>query len=280
MEKIRPLLKWAGGKSHLTKLLPNLSQIPFSDYHEPFFGGGAFFWNTKPANSFISDNNEELINFYKVLQENPRELLALITSMKKDKASYYHWRSKKTEKMTRLERAARIYYLNRLCYGGLYRVNRNGEFNVPYGHYEKREFIDSNNFLNASKALSGAKIQAQDFERSLALAEKSRKPLIIIDPPYFYPKEGNDNFNRYSKEKFTEEMHLSLIDKANHLAKNGAYIIFSNSDNREIINLLDGKIFEIRKIEKQRSFTGKRAHQEILATSKNLLETVSNKGAA
>ena len=132
LSKIKPLLKWAGGKSKLLPVLRGLIPPNFSRYVEPFLGGGALFFDLALPHSLISDSNPELIHFYTVVRDSPDELLQALKKMPITKGDFYIIRAMSPQSLSPVQRAARLLYLNKTCFNGLYRVNKKGQFNTPY----------------------------------------------------------------------------------------------------------------------------------------------------
>ncbi|MEO0248380.1 MAG: Dam family site-specific DNA-(adenine-N6)-methyltransferase, partial [candidate division WOR-3 bacterium] len=164
----RPFLKWAGGKA---QILPELvRRIPheFNAYHEPFLGGGALFFalardgRLDSKSVFLSDSNQELVNAFVVVRDNPGELLEILMDYQARNTREDYYRIRAERPRSPIKRAARLIYLNRTCYNGLYRVNSKGEFNVPYGRYKNPRIYDPDNILAVSKALQGVEILCED----------------------------------------------------------------------------------------------------------------------
>ena len=149
----RPLLKWAGGKSQLMAVLHRAMPREFSRYAELFFGGGALFWSLGLPGSLVADSNPELMNFYEVVRDAPKELLAAVRGLPITKDDYYRIRRLRPGKLTGLDRAARFVYLNKTCYNGLYRVNRDGQFNTPFGGRTDVAVLDEQDVQAASSLL-------------------------------------------------------------------------------------------------------------------------------
>jgi len=236
--KPKPILKWAGGKQQMLDVL--LSHVPkqYNRYIEPFFGGGALFFALEPKDAIIADSNPELINLYRVVVENVEELILILKEMKNDEATYYEIRSLDPALLSPVERAARTIYLNRTCYNGLYRVNRKGQFNVPYGKYKNPKICDEDNLRAASNALQDALIVEGDYKD--VLREYARPgDFIYLDPPYL-PVGKYADFKRYTKEQFYEEDHIELAQEVQRLHKLGCHVLLTNS-NHPLVHELYGK---------------------------------------
>lgn len=244
---IKPFLKWAGGK---TQLIPELSKyIPtsFNKYIEPFIGGGAFFFYLNPEKAIISDSNEELITTYKAVRDNVEEIIEILDGYKNEETFFYKIRSLNPNKLSDTERAARLIYLNKTCFNGLYRVNKRGEFNVPYGK-RNREFLNQEQLRDSSEFLHNAKILLSDY---LATLKKNAKKgdFIFLDPPY-YPVGKYSDFKRYTKEFFYHDDHVILKEEFDRLVRIGCHVLLTNSDHPVVMELY--KDYEIKIIETKR----------------------------
>ncbi|MED3751378.1 Dam family site-specific DNA-(adenine-N6)-methyltransferase [Geobacillus stearothermophilus] len=238
MVKPKPILKWAGGKQQMLDVL--LPQVPkqYNRYIEPFFGGGALFFALTPKDAIIADSNPELINLYRVVADNVEELISILKEMKNDESFYYEVRGLDPDLLSPVERAARTIYLNKTCYNGLYRVNRKGQFNVPYGKYKNPKICDEENLRAASNALQGVLIVEGDYKD--VLREHARPgDFIFLDPPYL-PVGKYSDFKRYTKEQFYEEDHIELAQEVDRLHELGCYVILTNS-NHPLVHELYGK---------------------------------------
>ena len=169
-----PFLKWAGGKAGLLSKYEPLFPKSFERYFEPFLGGGALFFHLRPTRAVLSDINQELVNVYTVVKASPKSLLQCLSVHLNDREYYYQVRGLDLDVLSPIERAARFIYLNKTCYNGLYRVNKAGRFNVPFGRYKNPKICDPANLLAASRALAEATIETWDFEAGLLQGAKGR----------------------------------------------------------------------------------------------------------
>ena len=234
-----PFLKWAGGKRQLISQMYKYFPKNFNKYLEPFVGGGAVLFYLKPKFSTIIDINKELINCYKVIKNNVTELIKLLKTHKNEKDYYYNVRAldrdeEKFKKLSNIEKASRMIYLNRCCYNGLYRVNSKGQFNVPFGRYKNPNFCDEENLSAVSKALEKVKIIHGSFELCLDYAEKG--DFVYFDPPY-YPISKTSSFTSYTKENFREDSQHKLFHVFKKLDESGCKLMLSNSYNEYIKSL-------------------------------------------
>ncbi len=231
----RPFVKWAGGKA---QILPDLlKRVPadFRAYHEPFLGGGALFFalaregRMRGKKVFLSDSNPELINAFVVIRDRPYELLSVLKDYQNRNTREEYYRIRAEKPRSEIKKAARLIYLNRTCYNGLYRVNSRGEFNVPYGRYKNPRIYDPENILAVSEVLQGVEIICEDFERVLDRAEQG--DFVYFDPPY-YPLSKTASFSDYTSDGFSSEDHIRLARAFAELARRGVFVMESNSDTR------------------------------------------------
>ena len=229
VQKYKPILKWAGGKTQLLEhLLPKIPK-EYNKYIEPFFGGGALFFALKPKNSIIADSNPELINLYRVIAKDVNSLISELKNLKNEKDLFYDMRRKEFSELSEIEAAARTIFLNKTAFNGLYRVNKKGQFNVPFGYYKNPKILDEDILLAASKLLKKTKILLGDFKD--ILCENAKKgDFIFLDPPYL-PVSKYSDFKRYTKEQFYEKDQISLANLVNKLSKKGCHILLTNSNH-------------------------------------------------
>lgn len=261
MNTARPFLKWAGGKTqvlkHIHRLIENIDTKNTS-YYEPFLGAGSMFFSKNFKRAVINDLNEELINTYIQLSENLPEVFEHLKEhksahMKDPKTHYYFVREwdRKNDYLsrTKAERAARIIYLNKTCYNGLYRVNSKGEFNTPIGSYKNPNILDKENLVNVSSLLKKKKIiiKSQDFEEVVKYAKPGA--LIYFDPPYDYDHENG--FVNYHKSGFGEEELKRLRDISKKLIERGCFVIISNHDTKRVRKYFSDDKFIMEKVGKK-----------------------------
>ena len=295
MAEVKPLLKWAGGKRRLLQTLfevfPANLDLNRNNYFEPFVGGGAVLFglanhlsaeeigllSKKQKSIIVSDTNEELINFYKVVRDSPGDLSNKIRDLAKktDRDDFYSVRASSPK--TKVGRAARLLYLNRLCFNGLYRVNSKGEFNVPWGKLQNPRIFDEAILLANSKRLSGAKIAKRDFLNQLELAKKG--DLVYLDPPYI-PLSSSSSFSKYSKLDFDLSNHEQLANCINSLTKRGVFVVLSNSDTSDTRRIF-GESMNLYQISVGRSISAKSESRkrvnEIIATNYDV-DSISDVG--
>ena len=254
MEKAKPFIKWAGGKH---RLLPALSRrFPPKEkigrYFEPFLGGAAVFFHLAHPHSFLSDSNQDLVELYQVVQQDVEGLIEILQIHKNEREHYYRVRSLDPSKMIPAQRAARLIYLNKTCFNGLYRVNSQGQFNVPFGRYENPAICDVKGLRAASAALKPVDISMHDFETVLERAEPG--DFIYFDPPY-HPINRTSSFTSYTTGRFGEEEQHRLAAVYTHLAERGCFVMLSNSDTPLIRELY--RDFHIHELQAGRAINSK-----------------------
>jgi DNA adenine methylase len=253
-QRLAPFVKWAGGKtSLLPHLLPYVPLRP-SSYCEPFLGGGALFFGicarTTSFTAHLSDTNKELINAYRVIKESPEELIRLLSRFQgeydsaADKGSYFYqkrdWRP-----VDHIESAARLIFLNKTCYNGLYRVNSKGEFNVPFGRYKNPRILDSHVIRAASEVLNNTKAELRSISYKDALASCKTADFVYLDPPY-QPPSKTSSFTDYTPGGFSEKDQEELAEEFGKLVNRGCTVLLSNSETVLTRNLY--RDFEITKV--------------------------------
>lgn len=257
-----PIVKWVGGKRQLMfELIKNMPKS-YNRYFEPFIGGGALFFELQPEHAYISDMNEELINLYSVVRDNVYELIKDLSKHEVSKEYFLEIRNiDRTEQYTELsdvERASRFIYLNRTCFNGMYRVNSQGQFNVPFGHYKNPRIIDKNNLLNCSELLKKTEIKCADFSEILTKVKKG--DLVYFDPPYV-PLNETSSFTSYTKDGFDINMQFKLRDVCDELDNKGVKFMLSNSDTKLVnelyVNYEIKKVFASRQINANADGRGK-----------------------
>jgi len=243
--KSKPFLRWAGGKSWLIKQLDEFVEINhYNQYHEPFVGGGAIFFHVAPqSNSFLNDLNSELIDTYETVREDVQGVLEELRKFKNTKECYYKVRASNFR--SSLKRTARFIYLNQTSFNGIYRVNLKGEYNVPYG-YRKKEFLDAEALISASKKLKNAIFTSGDFVNTIDNVNEN--DLVFLDPPYTIT-HNNNGFFKYNAKLFTKEDQYRLSEMIDEIKKKNAYYILTNAAHdkvKEIFNKND-KMFELKR---------------------------------
>ena len=235
----KPIVKWAGGK---TRLLPELLQrIPkdVRTYAEPFAGGAALFFALAPGldsgvrkvrRAVLADQNEELIACYRAVKDDVDAVIAALGAYRYDKELFYETRDRDTSKMSDVERAARLLFLNRTCFNGLWRVNSSGRFNVPFGRYKNPRILDEARLRTASVALARTKLVLGDFAQ--ATRALGADDFVYFDPPYA-PVSKTAAFTTYARGGFDHDDQLRLVAEVRRLRERGALAMLSNADTPE-----------------------------------------------
>ncbi|MCS6800593.1 MAG: DNA adenine methylase [Chloroflexota bacterium] len=247
-EPIVPFVKWAGGKRQLLPHLLALRPPRFERYVEPFLGGGALYFALAPERALLGDLNDELIDTYRAIRDDVEGVMAALDRHRYDREHYYAVRRLHPWDLPPAERAARFIYLNKTGYNGLYRVNRRGEFNVPFGRYRTPpRLYDPANLRAAAALLAGAQLVHGPYEKTLAAAQAG--DFVYLDPPY-QPLSPSANFTRYTRYGFAPGDQQRLAREFRRLSALGAYVMLSNSNTPLVRELYRG--FHIVEVEANR----------------------------
>ena len=250
--RAKPFLKWVGGK---TQLLPQIFELfpkNFNRYHEPFVGGGAVFFNLQPNKAILSDVNPDLIQAYQMIRDDVDSVIAELKQHRAEEAYYYSVRETDVAELSAAEAAARIIFLNKTCFNGLYRVNRRGKFNVPFGKYANPTICNEKNLRAVSDALQGVDIRLQSvFELDTRV---KKNDLVYFDPPYV-PVSPTASFTSYTKQGFGEHQQRELAELFGRLVSKGAHCFLSNSDTPLVRELY--KDFNIKKVYARRAINSR-----------------------
>ncbi len=232
----RPIVKWAGGKTRLlASLVPHVPKR-MRTYAEPFMGGAALFFSLAAETprrferAILCDANTELVACYRAVKENVDAVIDALGAYKYERKLYYATRDRDTAKMSDTERAARLIFLNRTCYNGLWRVNAKGKFNVPFGRYRAPRICDPDALRAASLALACASIHAGDF--TSATKDLGAKDFVYFDPPYV-PVSKTADFTSYAAGGFRADDQARLVDEIKRLRRAGTRVVLSNADTPE-----------------------------------------------
>lgn len=251
-KEMTPFLKWPGGKQWFVK--HNLEIFPdrFNNYYEPFLGGGAVFFALQPPKAVLSDVNTELINLYACMRDNPQELKRIMEEHQKQHSKQYYYNIRECDYKTDLEKAGRFLYLNRTCFNGIYRVNRQGKFNVPIGT-KNNCIYDLDMFEKYSEVLKKIDLISSDFMNVIKNAKE--KDLIFADPPYAVRKNQN-GFIKYNDQLFKWQDQERLFESLLAARQRGASIVLTNANCREIWEMYKSAGFFLRKISRNSSIAG------------------------
>jgi DNA adenine methylase len=238
-----PFMKWAGGKQRLLAQFQPYFPAPgsFAAYLEPFVGGGSVFFHVfgtlKPRRCHLFDGNGDLIETYQAIKDNPEGVIKELTKLRGGHSEEHYYKVRAKIPSTPIARAARIIYLNKTCYNGLYRVNSQGQFNVPMGRYVKPRIFDPENVHAVSHALKNASLERADFRQIQKRAK--RNDFVYFDPPYD-PLSSTANFTAYTSTNFAREEQAELAEIYRDLDRRGCKLMLSNSDTPFVRELYDG----------------------------------------
>jgi len=241
MNNATPFVKWVGGKKRLLNELKIFFPEEYNKYYEPFLGGGSVFFNFSPKNATIGDLNKQLINCYLTIRDNFDELKEKLLELQNKNTSeeYYELRTEfnklKQYDSNIIYVSAMFIYLNKAGYGGVYRENSKGGFNVPYGKYKSLNLYDEKKFIEIKKVLENKNINILNSDYKDIIKDAKKGDFIYLDPPYY--KENKSSFTKYQKQDFNEDNQKELFNLLNSLDKKGVYFLLSNS-NTEFIKSL------------------------------------------
>jgi DNA adenine methylase len=263
----RPFLKWAGGKSQLLPELVTRSPRRIDTYYEPFLGGGALFFalaadpERAPRRAILNDLNRELMTTYEVVRDDPDRLIgrlqafhaAYFEATEADRAALYY-KVRERAAADPADVAARVIFLNKTCYNGLFRVNRRGEFNVPFGRYKSPRILDRDALLDASRALQHVELRCVDFEG--ACAEAGPDDFVYFDPP-FHPLSGTSNFTAYTERSFGKHEQIRLKRCVDGLTRRGVPVMLSNSPHPWVQGGYEFAGYDIEEVQARRAINSR-----------------------
>lgn len=232
---IKPIIKWVGGKRQLVEQLIQLMPVNYNRYYEPFFGGGALFFALRPYTAFINDVNSDLMTIYKVIKEYPIELITLLEKHKEYNSKDYYYdlrvmdRNGKIDELNDIEKSARLLYMLRVDFNGLYRVNSKGQFNVPYGRYKNPNIVNKSTILAISELLNTSDITIRSIDFAKAINGIKANDFVYFDPPYI-PVTPTSSFTSYTASGFNYDEQIRLQKLFFNLKERGVYVMLSNSD--------------------------------------------------
>ncbi len=271
---MKPVIKWAGGKSRMLKHIIPLLPKDIKNYYEPFFGGGALYTKIEFQKGFINDFNPEIMNLYEVIKTKPQSLIKLLKTHKKNDCFEYFQKIREMDRKNNfnnldlVEKAARTVYLNKTCFGGLYRVNSKGYFNVPYAkNINGKEILNEKNIMLWNEKLlnTKTKMTVGDFEDIIKLSGKG--DFLFLDPPYF--KWSNTaNFTSYTKEGFDHDDQTRLRNCIIEADKRGVKFLLTNSGTKEVMDFY--KMFKVKRVPIVRTIAAsknKRGYFEVIVTN-------------
>ena len=260
---LSPFVKWVGGKRTLVAHIVKMAETVLEDincYHEPFIGGGAVFLGLRPRKAIINDLNKELIFTYRCIKKDPQKLFDLICTKRNTKEFFLEERRKDRSpdfhECSEFERAARLIYLNKTCFNGMWRENGKGQFNVPYADNDMKpdKFLNLRNALKVSEFLNKSDVEILNETYSEALSRVQRNDLVYLDPPYM-PISDTSSFTSYTKHSFGWEEQLGLKKVCDNIDEKNAYFILSNSNHPEIVQLYNK--YRVEEVDMRRSINSK-----------------------
>lgn len=230
---VSPVLKWVGGKRQLLPLIKPRLPKRITSYCEPFVGGGAVLFELQPKKAIINDINSELILVYTVIRDNVKALIELLETYPNEENFYYDLRNidrdqTKYDKLSEIERAARVIFLNKTCYNGLYRVNNAGEFNSPFGKYKNPNIVNAPVLRAVSAYFNSSEITFSSVDFATVLEQLHKGTFVYLDPPYD-PISDTSSFTGYSKGGFNREQQIQLRECCDSLNARGIKFMLSNS---------------------------------------------------
>lgn len=230
---VAPIVKWVGGKRQLLQDLTPLFPKEITAYCEPFLGGGAVLFQLQPEVAYINDINSDLMEVYEVIRDNVEELIEALSEHPNEKEHFYQvrdWDRNKEQyrQLSKVQKAARIIYLNKTCYNGLFRVNNSGEFNTPFGNYKKPNIVNAPVLTAVSQYFRQAQISFSSTDYSKVLAGIPSDTFVYLDPPYD-PVSVTANFTGYAKGGFDRDEQIRLRECCDDLDRRGIKFMLSNS---------------------------------------------------
>lgn len=230
---VAPVVKWVGGKRQLIDDLTPLFPKKITAYCEPFVGGGAVLFSLQPKIAYVNDINAELINIYEVIRDDVDALIAALSEHKNEEKYFYSIRDWDRDietylQRSKVQRAARIIYLNKTCYNGLFRVNNAGEFNAPYGHYKKPNIVSAPTLRAVSNYFQSTQLTFTNTDYAEVLSNVSKGTFVYLDPPYD-PVSDTANFTGYTRGGFDRTEQVRLRECCDELTRRKIKFMLSNS---------------------------------------------------
>lgn len=263
---MQPFLKWAGGKRWLVRNYIELFPQQYGKYIEPFMGSGAVFFALNPESGIIGDVNKDLIECYESIRDDWHSVLLLLHKHHKSHSYDYYYSTRRSRPRIKHRRAAKLIYLNRTCWNGLYRVNLRGEFNVPIGTKNK-VVMENDNFEEVANRLKNFKLKHSDFEKTIDEAKEG--DLVFADPPYTV-RHNHNSFIKYNEHLFSWDDQLRLLHSLHKAKKRGVKIVATNAGH-DCINELYGDTFSLTKVSRNSSisskFTERGRYEEFIITA-------------
>lgn len=241
-KKLIPFTKWTGGKRQLLRELNDNLPVDYNTYYEPFVGGGALFFDLMPQNAVINDLNEDLMLCYKAIKNDVDNLIYLLKIHEENNSKEYYLKVRDIDRdisyknLCSTEKAARLMYMLRVDFNGLYRVNKKGQFNVPYGKYKNPKIVNESLLREISEYLNNTNIKILSTQFFEAVSDAKKGDFVYFDPPYI-PISESSSFTSYTKDGFSLEEQKKLRDTFIELDKKGVYVMLSNSSSPIVYEL-------------------------------------------
>lgn len=255
---VDPFLKWAGGKRWLVQSHSHLLPTTFGRYIEPFLGSGTVFFHLAPQRALLGDSNADLVAAYRALKDDWKKVVRLLRRHQSLHDDHYYYRVRRMAPVSMHARAARLIYLNRTCFNGIYRVNRHGTFNVPRGD-RSAVISERDDFGSVSRLLKRAVLRHADFETLIDAAQNG--DLIFADPPYTVA-HGTNGFIKYNETLFSWVDQVRLADSLERAAGRGVNVVATNADHSALRALYRGRGFVVRRLSRFSAVAADAAHRE------------------
>lgn len=271
---VQPFVKWVGGKRQLLLSIRPLIPSKIGRYYEPFLGGGAVFLDKQPSSAVVNDFNSELINCYLVVKNHPEELLVACALHPNTSEHFYAVREQDRDPkfglMSPINRAARLLYLNKTCFNGLFRVNSQGQFNVPFGSYKNPVIAEPTVIKAVSRYLNAAQIEFRNGDFAVAVWDAAKDDFVYFDPPYD-PVSDTASFTGYSIDGFSRDQQTRLKEVCDDLTDRGVKLLLSNSDTPFIRELYCDSRYKFQTVQARRNVnsvaTGRGKVDEVLVAN-------------
>lgn len=267
-EYARPFLKWPGGKRWFVQKHPDVFPEKYRRYIEPFLGSGSVYFHLRPQRALLGDSNAELIAAYRGLRYGWRKAHALLRKHQEDHGDRHYYHVRQQEPRSNIERAARLIYLNRTCFNGVYRVNQKGEFNVPKGTRDSVLF-ETDDFAAAARLLRSAEIRVSDFEKLVDKA--THNDLVFADPPYTV-RHNLNGFIKYNEKLFSWDDQVRLANALARARGRGAHVVSTNANHASVRKLYASHGFPLKNISRFSSISAtadsRKQFEELLILSR------------
>ncbi|EMY8535891.1 MULTISPECIES: DNA adenine methylase [Bacillus cereus group] len=257
-KKIIPFLKWAGGKRWFVQQYPHLLPENYNRYFEPFLGSGVVYFTLCPNDAVLNDRNKELIDAYKGIKFCWKKVYDLLIQHDKLHSKEYYYDIRSTSFTSLKEKAARMIYLNRTCFNGIYRVNKQGQFNVPVGS-KTSVLLETDDFGELAKLLKKAKILNQDFEKIIDQAQYN--DFVFVDPPYTV-RHNQNGFVKYNEVLFSWDDQVRLSKSLIRAKNRGVKILMTNASHQSIRELYESEGFDLQVVSRFSSISASALHRD------------------